>query len=992
MTSNIKDYSTTQSSNTTLNTINVAEGMLPSNLNNAIRALMKNTRDWYNDAQWVEYGVGSGTPVVAYASATSFTLTGANSTSQYVANRRVKAIGSSTGTIYGTISSSAFNGVTTTTVNVTWDSGQLSSETLKIYIGILTPTNTSIPLGVIGSAQIADGSVTTAKIANDAINNDKIADNAVQASQLNANAVTEAKINANAVTTTKIADNAITTAKITDANVSTAKLADNAVTTAKITNSNVTADKLASNAVTTAKITDANVTTAKIADANVTTAKILDSNVTTAKIADDAVTAAKIADAVLVTASEQSGSTPDDVTVFTTSAANNRFFNVDSSETISSGQTWSDSDSFIATTAAISARVIDLVDDVGGFVPIANETSFPNVNPDVNNGVGTIVSVEALANSYTASGSGVVTIPNGTVGNSTVTLNGVANGSSLPAGYGILVESTTTQHTYNFHRLVPKATEVTTVAGISTAISNVNSNSSNINTVAGDSTDIATVAGISSNVSTVAGISSNVTTVAGNNANISTVATNNSNVTNVGGSIANVNTVAGSISNVNTTASNITGVNSFAERYRVQAGVPSTSLNVGDLNFDTTANELKVYKSSGWAAAGSTVNGTSARFKYTASGSQTTFTGTDDNGNTLAYDAGFIDIYKNGAKLVNGTDVTVTSGTSVVLATGAVVGDIIDIVAYGTFDVAAIAASNITSGTLNDARLPTTMANKTLTDATITAAYGGLTAKGDGSSNDGYIQLNCHVNTHGVKIKAPPHSAAQSYTLTLPSSITNGYFLKTDGSGNLSFADVPQPTTPTVADVSQTIAPASATTINITGTNFVSIPQVQFINGSTGAVTNANTVSFTNATTLSVNCTLASGNYFVRIENPDGNAGRSTNNIITASTSPSFSTAAGSLGSVAGNFSGTVFTVVGSSDSAITFTETTSVLVGNGGSQANCSLASNGVITTSDFGGSSTTPTTYNFTLKITDAEGQFVTRDFSLTSSFGATGGGQFN
>ena len=653
MTSNIKNYSTTQSSNTTLNTINVAEGMLPSNLNNAIRALMKNTRDWYNDAQWVEYGVGSGTPVVAYASATSFTLTGADSTSQYVANRRVKAIGSSTGTIYGTISSSAFNGVTTTTVNVTWDSGQLSSETLRIYIGILTPTNTSIPLGVIGSAQIADGSVTTAKIANDAVNNDKIANNAVQASQLNANAVTEAKINANAVTTTKIADDAITTAKIADANVSTAKLADNAVTTAKITNSNVTADKLATNAVTTAKITDANVTTAKIADANVTTAKILDSNVTTAK----------------------------------------------------------------------------------------------------------------LANSYTASGSGVVTIPNGTVGNSTVTLNGVANGSSLPAGYGILVESTTTQHTYNFHRLVPIATEVTTVAGISTAISNVNSNSSNINTV------------------------------------------------------------AGSISNVNTTAANITGVNSFGERYRVQAGVPSTSLNVGDLNFDTTANELKVYKSSGWAAAGSTVNGTSARFKYTASGSQTTFTGSDDNGNTLAYDAGFIDIYKNGSKLVNGTDVTVTSGTSVVLATGAVVGDIIDIVAYGTFDVAAISASSITSGTLNDARLPTTMAGKTLTTATVEA--NSLTARGDGSSADGKITLNCSQNSHGVKIQSPAHSAGQSYTLILPTSVGSAnQVLASNGSSTnqLSWITAAE-TKPTVANVSQTIAPATATTINITGANFVSIPQ-----------------------------------------------------------------------------------------------------------------------------------------------------------------------
>jgi hypothetical protein len=218
---------------------------------------------------------------------------------------------------------------------------------------------------------------------------------------------------------------------------------------------------------------------------------------------------------------------------------------------------------------------------------------------------------------------------------------------------------------------------------------------------------------------------------------------------------------------------------------------------------------------------------------------------------------------------------------------------------------------------------------------------------------------------------------------------TNGQAITTNGSGTLSFTTVEE-TKPTVADVSQTIAPATATTISITGTGFVSIPQVQFVNGSTGAVTNANTVSFTSATVLSVNCTLASGNYYVRIENPNGLAARSTNNIITASTAPSFTTAAGSLGTIAGNFSGTVFTVVGSSDSAITFSETTSVLTNN--SQANCSLSNSGVITTSDFGGSSTTPVLYQFTLKITDAEGQFVTRDFSLQSSFGATGGGQFN
>ena len=209
---------------------------------------------------------------------------------------------------------------------------------------------------------------------------------------------------------------------------------------------------------------------------------------------------------------------------------------------------------------------------------------------------------------------------------------------------------------------------------------------------------------------------------------------------------------------------------------------------------------------------------------------------------------------------------------------------------------------------------------------------------------------------------------------------TNG-----NSTNQLSWIDATE-TKPAVADVSQTITPATATTINITGANFVSIPIVEFIK-TDGSVTLANTVSFTSSTSLSVNVTLATGNYHVRVENPDGNAGRSTNNILTASTAPTFSTSAGSLGSIAGNFSGTVATIAGSSDSAVTFSETTSVLT-----TANCTLSSAGVISTTDFGGSSTTPTTYNFTIRITDAEGQTADRNFSFTSSFGATGGGQFN
>jgi len=287
----IKDYSTTQANNLDLNGISVAEGMLPSNLNNAIRALMKNTREWFNDSQWVEYGDGDGAYTATYASATSFTIAGVDVSAIYHEGRRIKLIATTPGTIYGTISSSTFS--TDTTVNVTWDSGSLSNEAIdNIYIGSLSKTNNSIPTGVIATATLADGSVTTVKLANSAVTTAKIAD-------------------AN-VTTAKIADSNITTAKIADSNVTTAKIADSNVTTAKILDANVTSAKLASNSVTTAKITDANVTTAKIADANVTNAKlatdavqtsnIADGNVTEAKLANSSVTSAKIADGAIVNA------------------------------------------------------------------------------------------------------------------------------------------------------------------------------------------------------------------------------------------------------------------------------------------------------------------------------------------------------------------------------------------------------------------------------------------------------------------------------------------------------------------------------------------------------------------------------------------------------------------------------------------------------------------------------------------------------------------
>jgi hypothetical protein len=932
-------YSITPANNSTTSTssISVAEGMLPSNINNAFRDIMADVRQWYNDGQWIEYGDGSGTYTPTYVSTTAFTIDGVDVTSVYHAGRRIKLIATTPGTIYGTVSSTTFS--TNTTVNVTWDSGSLSNEAItNVYVGILSKTNSSIPSESIGSTQITDGSITTAKLAADAVTNAKIADDSIDSEHYVDGSIDTAHIGDSQITTAKIADSNITTAKIAADAITNAKIADDSIDSEHYVDGSIDTAHIADVQITTAKIADSNITTAKIADSNVTTAKIADSNVTTAKINDDAVTADKIADAVIVTNAEHSAHTPDDVTFFTTSASDARYFRQDSSETISSGDIWSASDSYVATTAAIDARVIDLVDDVGGFYPIANETSFPNTNPDVNDGAGTIISIKEIASTRTPT-TGTVTIASGTLGGSTVTITGCGS-TVLTAGFGVLVETTSTLNTYAFHRLSPKATEVTTVASISGDITTVANDGTDIGLVAGLSTDIQNLADIEDGTTATDAISnvgnniSDVTAVATNltgSNTIGTVATDllgSDNIGTVGTDIVNVNLVGGSIVNVNTVATNIADVNSFANTYRIAASAPVTSLDVGDLYFDTTANELKVYKASGWSAAGSTVNGTSARFTYNITGTPSSVSGSDANGDTLAYDAGFADVYVNGVRM-SASDITITSGTSVVFATALSDGDVVDVVAYGTFNVAAIDASNITSGTLNIARIA------------------------DGSITNAKL-VNSSITINGSSV-------------SLGGSVTVGE------------------TKPTITSITPDTIDNTQTSIVITGTNFVITPQVEFINTSTGIWYIADTVTRDSATQLTINATLAvDGNYKIRIENPDGNAVLSSTALLTVSDAPTWSTSAGSLGSIAAGSSAS-FTVSATSDSAVTYSITSGALPG--GLSLN---SSTGAITGTESG--ATAQTNYNFTVTATDAESQTAPRAFIITVTVGINNAGQFN
>ena len=139
---------------------------------------------------------------------------------------------------------------------------------------------------------------------------------------------------------------------------------------------------------------------------------------------------------------------------------------------------------------------------------------------------------------------------------------------------------------------------------------------------------------------------------------------------------------AAGISEANAAAS----YDAFDDRYLgSKAAAPTldndgAALLTGALYWDTTAEEMRVYTGTGWVAAGSAVNGTSNRVEYVATAGQTTF--------AIVYDVGFVDVYLNGVKLVNTTDFTATSGTNIVLTTGAALNDEVSIIAYGAFLVA----------------------------------------------------------------------------------------------------------------------------------------------------------------------------------------------------------------------------------------------------------------------------------------------------------------
>ena len=129
---------------------------------------------------------------------------------------------------------------------------------------------------------------------------------------------------------------------------------------------------------------------------------------------------------------------------------------------------------------------------------------------------------------------------------------------------------------------------------------------------------------------------------------------------------------------------------------------------------------MRVYDGTNWLPATSAGSTSILIYKYSASGSQTTFTGSDANGATLSYVANNILVFLNGVKL-DATDYTATNGNSVVLGSGATASDELVVVAFKSFTTADMVPAS-TGGTFTG----NVTFNGTTTHTGLITANGGI--------------------------------------------------------------------------------------------------------------------------------------------------------------------------------------------------------------------------------------------------------------------------
>ena len=569
-------------------------------------------------------------------------------------------------------------------------------------------------------------------IAGSPLDASHLAANSVDSSELVDGSVDTSHLSASCVTTDKITGDAITGAKIADDSIDSEHYVDGSIDSAHIGNNQVITAKIADANVTSTKLATGAVTVGKLDQNSVRTVDIIDANVTSSKLATGAVTSVKLDNNAVTTAKIA------DNQITAAKIANNAVTTdkIQDAELTTLAGMQSATASKLADSTALTSDIADL-NQLDG---MAKQTTITNSD-----------------NHFPTSGAVV---------------DFVADQIAPVGGLEVIADED------SFPTTQP-------VSGVVISISNADGL-------------IINGSGVATNARTTGNGSDNVTI------NNFPTSLRNKTLSNELGLLVS-STGASQIYNYHKLLAKETDVlqlsediNDFGNRYRVVSTNPTSDNDAGDLIFNTSTQKLLVYNATSGAfeEAQSVGNFFISTLSPAFNGSVQDFTITNapSNAQQIILSINGV-IQKPNAGTSTPSEGFALSGNTVKLAAAPASGsDYFAIVLGSTVNVGTPSDNTVTSailqnGSVIEAKLGSGAVTRTKLNLVSTSSVAGLEVKGDGSS-DGYLQLNCSQNSHGIKLKSPPHSASASYTLTLPNNIVNGQFLTTDANGNLSWAAV----------------------------------------------------------------------------------------------------------------------------------------------------------------------------------------------------------
>jgi hypothetical protein len=511
------------------------------------------------------------------------------------------------------------------------------------------------------------------------------------------------------VSTQMLASNAVTTAKITDANVTTAKIADSAITSAKIADGTIATGDIADSAITSAKIADGTIVAGDIADGAITSAKILDGTIATANIADSAITSAKIADGTIVAGDLADGAV--------------------TSAKILDGTIVNDD---VSASAAIAKTKLNL----GGTITSADLVDGTIVASDIADG--TITAAKLVSDPYARANH------TGTQAASTISdFDTQVRTSRLDQ-----MAAPTGSVSVNSQKITSLATptsnaDAATKLYVDTKVADlVNSAPSTLDTLGEIATAIQAGGTVYDSFVLKAGSTmTGALTLSGAPTVDLHAATK-----------AYVDTVAGSATAAAASATAAAAsYDSFDDRYLgPKSSAPSVdndgnALVTGALYWNSVSNTMFAWTGSAWGSISSTAD--IFRYRYTASGGETSESGPDDNGLTLSYIVGKEQVYLNGVLLVRSTDYVATNGTSIASLAALTAGDILEVITFTAFDLA-----NVISPTVIDAKGDLIAGTSADTIGKLTVGTNGQYLQADSSTATGLKWSSVDLSSYATKV------------------------------------------------------------------------------------------------------------------------------------------------------------------------------------------------------------------------------------------------